>query len=356
MMMRTCQLIFSFSRIGSRRNHNVCFRRRFHGSFWTLELVNEINSIYNENAVWRERGVLPAEIHALVSRINEGYSSFHPILIYKAYKYGLDMSMQEHFTLERDDEQGYCCARRPLIHAGDWPCVCRPSLPVDALLFKALANILMKHFLWRRNNLPRRLTHYNEMVTYHERFWNGKRGVNRIISVDLTHSIHYVSTERLWTRLKCIHDMGVISHILNKFIHLPIYYADTKLSIPHSNCIPLIGELSDVLLHIFFQHQFDNEVLNRYEGVLYTRWDTEVLLASTSYDSYRVRECDILTILQNVNLSGFVSVIERGGGTEVNPDKSELFLSEDGDVRVLQVGELEIDRYIRDYFLIQGIG
>lgn len=217
--------------------------------------------------------------------------------------------------------------------------MCVPSLPVDVLLFEALANILMKHFLWRRNNLPRRFTHYNEMVSYHEQFWNGKRGVNRIICVDLSHSIHYVSTKRLWGTLKCLHNMDVISHILKKLISLPIYNADTNLSIPHSNCIPLIGELSDVLLHIFFQYQFDSEVLSRYEGVLYTRWDTNVLLASTSYDSFRLESYEIWNILRDVNLSGFISVIERGGDTEVNPEKSELFLSSDGDVRVLQVGE-----------------
>jgi hypothetical protein len=346
--MMTTFCIISKVFIGSRSNHNVTFLRRFHGSFWKLELINEINSIYNSSDVWRERGVLPAEIHAMVSRIHEGYDSFHPKLVYKAYKYGGEgMSMQEHFTLERHDEQGYCCARRPLINAGDWPCVSVPSLPVDVLLFKALANILMREFLWRRNNLPRRLTHYNEMVTYHERFWNGKRGVNRIICVDLSHSIHYVSTERLWGTLKCLHNMDVISHILNQFLSLPIYNADTNLQIPHSNCIPLIGELSDVLLHIFFQYQFDSEVLSRYEGVLYTRWDTNVLLASTCYDSYRLESYEIRDILRHVNLSGFISVIERGGDTEVNPEKSELFLSSDGDVSVLQVGEGEID-YDRD--------
>ena len=86
-------------------NHNITFRRRFHGSFWKLELINDINSIYNSNDVWRETGVLPTEIHAMVSHINEGYDSFHPVLVYKAYKYGTDMNMQEHFSLERHDEQ-----------------------------------------------------------------------------------------------------------------------------------------------------------------------------------------------------------------------------------------------------------
>jgi hypothetical protein len=297
--------------------------------------------------VWRGRGVLPAEIHAMASRINEGYSSYQPILVYKAYKHGIDLNMQEKFVLERQDEEGYCCARRPLINAGDRPCMCVAFRPVDALLFKALANILMREFLWRRNNLPHKLTHYNEMISYHEEFWDDKRDVNQIICVDLTHSIHYVSTERLWSTLECIHNMGVISHILKKFISLPIYNVDTKLKIPHSNCIPLIGELSDVLLHIFFQYQFDSEVLSRYENVLYTRWDTNVLIASTSSDSYRLGRCEICDILRDVNLSGYISVIERGGFTEVNPEKSELFLSSDGEVRVFQVWEGEID-YDRD--------
>lgn len=294
--------------------------------------------------MWRQRGVLPAEINAMVSRINDGYSEFHPILVYQAYKYGRDINMQEHFTLERHDEQGYCCARRPLIYAGDWPCVCVPSLPVDVLLFKALANILMQQFLWRRNNLPRRLTHYNEMVTYHEQFWNGKTDVNRVISVDLSPSIKHVSTERVWSTLKCLHNMGVISNILKKLIYLPIYNASTNLPIPYDNCIPLIGELSDVLLDIFFQYQFDSEVLTQYEDVLYTRWDTNVLLASTSNDSYLVERDEIRNILNHVNLSGLIHVLERDGGClEVNRDKSELFLDADGYVSVIQAGEGEID-------------
>src|SRR6266511_1086345 len=103
--MMTTFCIISKVFIGSRSNHNVTFRRRFHGSFWKLELINEINSIYNSIDVWREGGVLPAELHAMVSHIHEGYSSFHPKLVHKAYKYGRGgMSMQEHFTLERQDE------------------------------------------------------------------------------------------------------------------------------------------------------------------------------------------------------------------------------------------------------------
>ncbi|KAI4995021.1 hypothetical protein ZWY2020_034924 [Hordeum vulgare] len=144
------------------------------------------------------------------------------------------MNRQEHFTLERHDEQGYCCGRRLLIYVSDWSCVCAPSHPVHVLLSIAtLANILMQHFLCRRNNLPRRLTRYNEMLTYHEQ--------------------EYVSTEHLCCTLKCLHNMEVISHILKQLIYLPIYNADTNFSSPHSNCIPMIGELSDVLLHSFFQ-------------------------------------------------------------------------------------------------------
>ena len=152
------------------------------------------------------------------------------------------------------------------------------------------------------------------MVSFHEEFWDGQRGVDKRVCVDLSHSIHYVSTPRLWNTLKFLHNLGVISHILKEFISLPIYNADTNLQIPHSNCIPLIGELSDVLLHLFLQHQFDREVLSRYEGVLYARWDTNVLLASTRYDPYHLDRPQILDILRHVNLSGFISVIERGGG------------------------------------------
>lgn len=343
--MMTTFCIISKVFIGSRSNHNVTFRRRFHGSFWKLQLINEVRRLYNSNDMWRERGVLPEEIDTMVSHIHEGYSSFHPKLVYKTYKYGRGgMTLQEHFTLERQDELGYCCARRPLINAGDWPCMAAPSLPIDVLLFKALANILMREFLVIRNNLPSRLFYYNEMLDYHQRFWDGQSGVEKIVCVDLSHSIRYVSTERLWNTLKCLHNLGVISHILKEFLSLPIYNAATNLQIPHSNCIPLIEELSDVLLHLFFQHQFDREVLSRYEGVLYTRWDTNVLLASTRYDSYHLDRPQILDILRHVNLSGFISVIERGGGgMHVNPEKSQIFLSADGDVSIPQLSEGETD-------------
>lgn len=122
--MMTTFCIISKVFIGSRSNHNVTFRRRFHGSFWKLQLINEVRRLYNSNDMWRERGVLPEEIDTMVSHIHEGYSSFHPKLVYKTYKYGRGgMTLQEHFTLERQDELGYCCARRPLINAGDWPCM-----------------------------------------------------------------------------------------------------------------------------------------------------------------------------------------------------------------------------------------
>ena len=141
-------------------------------------MINEVRRLYNSNDMWREWGVLPASIDTMVSHIHEGYSSFHPKLVYKTDKYGRGgMTLQEHFTLERQDELGYCCARRPLINAGDWPCMAAPSLSADVLLLKALANILMREFLVIRNNLPpsfwRSLTkadYYIETtITSHER-------------------------------------------------------------------------------------------------------------------------------------------------------------------------------------------
>ncbi|KAM3316206.1 hypothetical protein ACQJBY_034370 [Aegilops geniculata] len=344
--MNSYRLIFSLYRIGSSSNHNATFLRRFHnGGFRKLQLINEVKRLYNSNDMWREHGFLAEQIDTMVSHIHEGYSSFHPRLVYKVYKYGRGgMTLQEHFTLERQDELGYCCARRPLINAGDWPCMAAPSLSVDVLLLKALANILRREFLVIRNNLPPRLNYYNEMLGYHERFWDGQSGVEKIVCVDLSHSIRYVYTERLWNTLKCLHNLGVISHILKEFLSLPIYNADTNLQIPHSNCIPLIGELSDVLLHLFLQHQFDREVLSRYEGVLYTRWDTNVLLASTRYDSYHLDRPQIQDILRYVNLTGSISVIERGGGGMlVNPEKSQIFLSADGDVSIPQLSEAETE-------------
>ena len=131
------------------------------------------------------------------------------------------------------------------------------------------------------------------MVRYHEEFWNSQKDVNRIICVNLTASIKHVSTERLWSTLQCLHNLGVISHILKKFISLQIYNTSTKLLIPSDNCIPLIGELSHVLLHLFLQYQLDSVVLTRYKDVLYTRWDTDLFLGSTSNNSYLVESDEI---------------------------------------------------------------
>ncbi|KAI4975396.1 hypothetical protein ZWY2020_049003 [Hordeum vulgare] len=117
-------------------------------------------------------------------------SSFHPKLVYKTYKYGRGgMTLPEHFTLKRLDELGYLSARRPLINAGDLPCMAAPSLSADVLLFKALANILMWEFLVIRNNLPYRLNYYNAMLDYHDRFWDGQSGVEKIVYMDLSHNI-----------------------------------------------------------------------------------------------------------------------------------------------------------------------
>ncbi|XBI24446.1 hypothetical protein VPH35_049547 [Triticum aestivum] len=86
------------------------------------------------------------------------------------------------------------------------------------------------------------------------------------------------------------------------------------------------------------------EVLSRYEGVLYTRWDTDVLLASTRYDPYHLDRPQILDILRHVNLSGCILVIERGGGgMVVKPEKSQIFLSVDGDVSIPQLSEGETE-------------
>ena len=342
--------IGSKSRIGYRnKQHHI---RQFHGSLQKLKLIQEIQKIYkSDNEVWTEKGVLPAHIKAMITHINEGYSAFHPILVYKPFQLGQDIGVNDVDAMRRHDKLGYCCLSRKVFDHDDDPytSVCVPSLPVDSLLFKALANILMREFLWRRNNLPPlcELTHYNEILDYHESFWNDQKDIDRIICVDLSPSIKHVSTERFWSTLTCLHNLGVITNILHKFVYLPICNASTNLPIPSSNCIPLIGELSDVLLHLFLQYQFDSVVLDRYEGVLYTRWNTNVLLASRSHDSYLIEKDEIRNILNHVNLSSRnMSVLERDVGCSLPFDEEmrELILSEDGYARVMKDGEGEIER------------
>ena len=129
----------------TRRNHNLTHIRQFHyGGFIQLELMNEVRHIYtSDEEWWRERGLLPAEINALVKRIHDGYSDFHPLLVYQTFQLGEDIDLPDLKNLERNDEQGYCWANPP-IYDGDWPSVCVPSFTIDSLLFKAISNILIK--------------------------------------------------------------------------------------------------------------------------------------------------------------------------------------------------------------------
>jgi hypothetical protein len=214
--------IGSKSRIGYRNKLNHI--RQFHGSLQKLKLIQEIQKIYkSDNEVWTERGVLPAHIKAMITHINEGYSAFHPILVYKPFQLGQDIGVKDVDAMRRQDKLGYCCLSRKVFNHDDDPytSVCVPSLPVDSLLFKALANILIREFLWRRNNLPPlcELTHYNEILDYHESFWNDQKDIDRIICVDLSPSIKHVSTSASPVPL------------IQKSVHLPGKY-HASFSVP----------------------------------------------------------------------------------------------------------------------------
>lgn len=151
----------------------------------------------------------------------------------------------------------------------------------------------------------------SDMEPYHYNNILQCDNIVRLYKIDLSLSIFRVEKSRvLNTLLNSIIGLSKMERkLLESFVNLAIrnIITDEKFSLKH---IPVIGELTHVLFHIFLLYEFDSKIQKLYPSIPFYRLGTEVIIPI--HKDYDDDDCDIeaLKLLEKLDLFGTIDSID----------------------------------------------
>lgn len=164
---------------------------------------------------------------------------------------------------------------------------------------------------------------------------NRQQNVVQLIMIDLTPCMKQARNSRI---LKCFDNetsKGVVLNLVKQILYLSIYDMKSKKFIPF-NLIPPIGEITNVILHLFYQKVFDKVIEEKYPGITYTRWGHEVIIAIKKNDSFTFEDETVISLLDEIDLDGDLACLssEDYGCLPACHGEKAILLHEDGCVSV----------------------
>jgi hypothetical protein len=300
-------------------------------------LRESIDSIYNEED-WMSRGVLPYRKDRLIEELflrNYYPSSVISYFIIKeseipAFIYNLIKieSYRGHLWLEprMEDNQPVGVA------------VYQLNNPVDLLLMMSFSQVLVKTLIV---DLPPNVIKFNDLKVHHYAFLNRQEKVYFLHKIDLTPSIKHIDKFRMLNSFQYVRNIPVIYDLIKEFIDLKIYDEKNGKYL-NNHGVPPIGELTNVIYHVFYQHVFDRAIEELYPGITYTRWGHQVFIAIKEPDCFLFNDIEINKLLDKLDLAGNIESINYDSLSYLVGSEEEkiVFLREDGSVEVWRTEEV----------------
>jgi hypothetical protein len=298
-------------------------------------LLSAIESIYNNE--WRERGVPPFRMKRLQTELllKDNVQLGH-IDYYRFRKSEIPSFLYS--MLITQASLGYLW-----VHDGDdmiGVYQCRE--PTDLFLMTALSKVLI-HRNWSENLAPitTNVQSLNDVKCMHYAFLNRQQNVEKLLLIDLTPCMKQVRNSRI---LRCFDNKtskGVVFNLVKQIINLEIYSMNSNKLIPF-NRIPPIGEITNVILHLFYQKVFDKVIEEKYPGITYSRWGHEVIIAIKKNDSFHFEDETVISLLDEIDLDGEFEFLssEDYGCLPVCKGEKAILLHEDGCVSVWRYEDL----------------
>lgn len=89
--------------------------------------------------------------------------------------------------------------------------------------------------------------------------------------------MYYIPKSRILAKLDRFQKDGILFNLVKSMIFIHIYDSKTDKDIPF-NEIPLIGEITKVIMHHIYHILFDLRLEDKYPGITYTRLGPEVFI------------------------------------------------------------------------------
>lgn len=270
-----------------------------------IHISTEIEAIYNDE--WKTRGVLPHNKVQLQERV---IRADLPLLEQAKFSYYRRTDLPD-FQFDRivhDAKAGWCSASLVKESDGDCVHIYETDRPEDALLLMAVVNILLKEYVRRRLNLPKRLAKITQLHNYHYEFMNHQRDVESIHQLILF-PVHFEKTEMCDYTEVIFHKTGMLLVLIHHYINLPVYNTHYKnyICCPHA---PPLGDITTCLNHLVLQYLFDRHFAAKYPEIVFTRWGNEVLILNQFSSENKISKQEIMEFLETLDgISGHVNSI-----------------------------------------------
>jgi hypothetical protein len=211
--------------------------------------------------------------------------------------------------------------------------VSKPGNSSDLLVYQALAKRLLTHIgcpynVWTLEDMEKyyfnEISHCSDFTKmYKINFSCTKILKSRILNTILTELNELSSMEK--KLIESFVNLQTISYVNTN-------NTDEMVSLKH---IPVIGELTRVIFHIFLIDQFDNQMKKLYPQYSFYRLGSEVIIPIHNDES----DIDTTKLLENLNLFG--SITEEDGSSELvcTPHGRKVLTLYEGQITVWDVEE-----------------
>lgn len=312
------------------RSTTICLLSRLFSSANSSDcvlLAEAIDSIYNDD--WRVRGVLPFRKDRLLEQIiTRGSYSFSPIDRFLLKKSDF---LDELVWME--ESRGFISTECVMDH-DSWIHVYKCRHSTDSLLMLALSKVLLNTVIG--HEAPPNLTKLRDLMASHYDFIDNQHRVAKLVKIDLSPCMKTTTKSRI---LACFMNdsriKGLPFNLLKQVVDLPIYDIQKNQFIPFNGMTP-IGEITNVIFHLFYKNVFDNRIEEKYPGITYTRCAHEVLIAIKEYDEFTFDEDSAYNLLDEIDLDGdFDSIcLNQYEGLPTCNEEKVIYLLDDGRVDV----------------------
>lgn len=312
-------------------------------------LMKEIDVIYNYD--WQERGITPWEKYKLLTNILKEQTPIFEKIIYSKYNIQeLPDSVLNRIMMNYDDG---CCGA-DMVEEGNvykWIHVFETTYPVNSLLLKAVANILiLKHVRHVEipQYMPNKIAHVRR---HHYNFLKGLQNVESLIIVRFK-SGQFDKSRMIANLPDVCSGEGLIANICRDYINLPVYdsMAQNSLSCPSA---PPLGNITSCLNHIIYQDFIDKRLEERFPGIIYSRWlDELVIVNEMNSNKPKIDTEAIDNLLNELNISGSSDDLHAADDCGRGSTSNEFLVGKDENIilALQQNGCLYVAKYLREYY------
>lgn len=211
--------------------------------------------------------------------------------------------------------------------------VVTPKSKEDALVLRALSLTLLRLY---QGGLPKDCFQLDDLVASFHSSLQLIGKAQKIYKIDLELSKKFLPIHVFDEKIQSIVGDYFLYRLISSFLHNPIFddYGFNRRGLPGIGGIPLVGEITKVLFHLFLKDTLDREFAICFPGIPYYRFHNEVYVSIIGNDKVLFDEKAVLNLLYELSLLGKINSIGPGDEPLLCCFEKWLFVDSDSNVQL----------------------